>query len=169
MSLNHQEHLNAAARALGTPSAADLRTLVVCEDDPDDLALTVRALERLDICCRIVTVASAAAALEFLADNHYCGSLCLLLLDHQMPMMTGAEVIRKLRTDSRTETLPVVVFSVHEDEDSVRQCWDSGANGYIVKPCNAEQYERVLQRAVYYWLGVNYTMQTRRLRAQAQS
>jgi len=137
------------------------RVILLVEDNPDDEALTLRALRKNNIGNEIVVARDGAEALDYLfATGAYAGrdtSLQpeLILLDLKLPKVDGFEVLKALREDKRTRLLPVVILTSSKEEHDVANGYDLGANSYVRKPVDFQQFiEAVLQLRLY-WLVLN--------------
>src|SRR5690242_16647684 len=119
--------------------------ILLVEDNPDDEALTLRAV-RKHMPYGIVVARDGAEALDFLfGTGRYAGrdiSLAplLVLLDLKLPKVNGLEVLRRMRDDARTRTVPVVIFTSSTEEQDILDCYTLGANSYIRKPVDYGQF-----------------------------
>jgi two-component system response regulator len=136
--------------------------VLLVEDNPDDAELTVRALRRHQLGSRLVHVWDGVEALEFMfATGKYDSVLdagCrpkLVLMDVNMPRLNGIEVLRAIRTDERTKSIPVVMLTSSKEDSDVRTCYKLGANSYVVKPVNYEIFNQTLHDLGSYWLHLN--------------
>lgn len=139
----------------------DQAIILLVEDSPSDEELTLRSLKRANLRNRIVVVRDGAAALDFLfARGAYAGRphdevIQVVLLDLNLPKLSGLDVLRAIRANEKTRVLPVVVLtSSHEDRDLV-ESYDSGANSYIVKPVDFVQFADAVRDLGLYWLVLN--------------
>ena len=131
---------------------------VLIEDNPDDEALTLRALKKNGIANQVVVLRDGAEALSFLLAPD-APSPQLVLLDLKLPRLDGLEVLRRLRADARTALLPIVVLtSSNEDRDLV-ESYRLGANSYIRKPVDFEQFTESVRQLGLYWLVLNQIAQ----------
>ena len=136
--------------------------ILLVEDNPDDAALTLRALEKNDIVSDMVKVASnGVEALDYLfGTGDYEGRDTsaqpqLILLDLKMPKMDGIEVLRRLRQDDRTRLLPVVVLTSSDEKDDIVKIYNLGANSYIRKPVDFDEFTEAVRQLGVYWLNLN--------------
>ncbi len=134
--------------------------ILLVEDDPDDVELTLHALRRHGLANRIQTARDGEEALAFFfgasaAPERGTPSPLLVLLDLKLPKVDGFEVLERLRADERTRTIPVVVLTSSRQERDVARCYDLGANSYIVKPVDFEQFTEAVRTIGLYWLLLN--------------
>jgi CheY-like chemotaxis protein len=139
------------------------KVILLVEDNPDDVALTLRALKKSKIRNEVVVAQDGVEAVEYLfgtgkfADRDTRVQPQVVLLDLKMPRMDGLEVLQKLRSSDRTKLLPVVVLTTsNEDRDKV-ESYKLGANSYIRKPVDFEQFAEAVQQLGLYWLVLNET------------
>lgn len=135
--------------------------ILLVEDNPDDQALTARALKKNNIHNRLVIANDGAEALDFLLgagpDPESKTPLLpdLVLLDLHLPKVDGFEVLRRLRTDERTRLLPVVILtSSNEDQDRIYG-YGLGANSYVRKPVDFGEFMDAVKQLGLYWLVLN--------------
>jgi two-component system response regulator len=138
----------------------DHRILLV-EDNPDDVDLTLRAFARSGIDNEIDVVRDGAEALDYLfltgahASRDPQGLPALVLLDINLPKIDGLEVLQRLRADNRTRRLPVVVLTSSSEESDIFRSYDIGANSFIRKPVDFEQFVKAAVQLGLYWLILN--------------
>lgn len=129
-----------------------IRVLIV-EDNDTDAALVQRRLVRSSRVIQVDRVMDGAQAMEFLRKTDQRPDL--ILLDIQMPVKDGREVLGELRVDPELDRIPVVVLSGSELEDDRRRAYALGANSYLVKPGTPDQYDGLLDAVEAYWLDRN--------------
>ena len=135
--------------------------ILLVEDNPDDVALTLRALKKNNIANEVVVAGDGAEALEYLmATGKYTGRATsdlpeVVLLDLKLPKVGGLEVLRAMRADPRTELLPVVVLTSSAEEADIIASYDLGANSYIRKPMDFNQFLEAVRQLGMYWLVLN--------------
>jgi two-component system response regulator len=135
--------------------------LLLVEDNPDDEALTLRALKKNNISNEVVVAHDGAEALDFLfctgayasRDRHVLPEV--VLLDLKLPKIDGLEVLRRLRADERTRLLPVVILTSSREEQDVVNGYRLGANSYIRKPVDFDQFVEAVRHLGLYWLVLN--------------
>ena len=133
--------------------------ILLVEDNPDDEALTLRALERQDIDVPIKVVRDGAEALEYLfgeGDQSAPDELpVLMMLDLNLPKVNGLEVLRRVREDERTRTLPVVILTSSDEQSDLAQGYADHANSFVSKPIAFEEFMEAVGQLGLYWLNVN--------------
>jgi two-component system response regulator len=140
------------------------RTILLVEDDPDDELLTRRALEKNHILNELVVARDGAEALDYLfARGAYADRALpqVVLLDLRLPKLDGLEVLRRMRADERTRLLPVVILTSSDEERDIVASYRLGANSYIRKPVDFEQFSEAIRQLGLYWLVLNVTARPR--------
>jgi two-component system response regulator len=136
-------------------------TILLVEDNPDDEALTVRALKKNNIGNNIVVARDGAEALDFLfctnayADRDPNDLPQLILLDIKLPKVDGLEVLRRIRSEARTRLLPVVMLTSSKEERDLIVSYESGANSYLRKPVDFTHFIEAVRQLGVYWLVLN--------------
>ena len=139
----------------------DNKTIVLVEDNPDDEALTLRALKRNNILNEVVVARDGAEALDYLfAQGVYAdravGKLPeVVLLDLKLPKLDGLEVLRRIRSEPLTRRLAVVILTSSNEERDIVAGYDLGANSYIRKPVDFNQFMEAVRQLGVYWLVLN--------------
>jgi len=139
----------------------DKRIVLLVEDNPDDEALTLRALKKNNILNEVVVARDGVEALDYLlGSNGKSGrirldQLAVVLLDLKLPKVNGLEVLRRLRADPRTKRLPVVVLTSSKEEKDLVSAYDSGANSYVQKPVEFAEFVKAAGHLGLYWLVTN--------------
>ena len=133
--------------------------ILLVEDNPDDVALTLRALKRNNIVNEVAHAKDGAEALALLGEGTPPGegpSLpALILLDLKLPKVDGLEVLRRIRADARLKRLPVVILTSSNEQDDIIRGYDLGANGYVRKPVDFQQFAEAVKTLGLYWLVLN--------------
>lgn len=134
------------------------KMMLIVEDNPDDEALTLRALNKNNIGNRLVVVRDGAEALDFLfctgtySDRDPHDLPQLILLDLNLPKIDGLEVLKRIRADERTSLLPVVILTSSKEEQDLLQSYRNGANSYIRKPVDFNEFSEAARQLGLYWL-----------------
>jgi len=135
--------------------------ILLVEDNPDDEALTIRALNKNAIVNDVIVARDGVEALDYLfGSGAYEGRDTklqpqLILLDLKLPKVGGLEVLQQLRADERTKYVPVVILTSSKEQRDIIACFDSGANSYIRKPVDFEQFLSAVKQIGMYWLLLN--------------
>lgn len=128
--------------------------IVLVEDNPDDQTLTLRALKKQNLANEIVVLNDGVEALAFLLDPEK-PLPHLLLLDLKLPKLDGLQLLRRLRSEPRTQLLPVVVLTSSDEDRDVIEGYRLGANSYIRKPVDFNQFTEAVRQLGLYWLVLN--------------
>lgn len=137
------------------------KMILLVEDNPDDEALTIRALNKNKIANNLSIVRDGVEALDFLfctgpysnRDPHDMPEV--VLLDLKLPKVDGLEVLRQVRADQRTRLLPVVILTSSKEEQDLIKSYSLGANSYIRKPVDFSQFVEATHQLEMYWLVLN--------------
>jgi two-component system, response regulator len=145
----------------GAAPGAPAGSVLLVEDNPDDVALTLRAFQRAGITHPVVVMEDGVEALEYLfGEGRYAASgparqPLVVLLDLNLPRLDGHEVLRRIRADPRTRRLPVVVLTSSSQDADVVRSYDSGANSYVRKPVSFLAFVEAARQLGVYWLQLN--------------
>jgi two-component system, response regulator len=135
--------------------------ILLVEDNPRDEALTLRALRKSNIANDVVVARDGVEALEYLfGEGAHAGRDTdempqLVLLDLKLPKVDGLQVLQRIRSDERTRRLPVVIFTSSGEEEDLIKSYDLGANSYVRKPVEFEQFMDATRQLGLYWLILN--------------
>ena len=134
--------------------------ILLVEDNPTDAELSIRALRRHYLADKLVWVKDGVEALDFLFhEGAYADrkgeALKVVLLDLRLPKIDGLEVLRRMRADSRTKLLPVVVLTSSKETSDVVESYRLGANSFISKPVGFDEFSDTVAQLGLYWLAVN--------------
>jgi two-component system response regulator len=142
-------------------SEANEVEILLVEDNTDDLDMALRALNKMHLANRIQVARDGVEALDFIfcrgphASRKIENGPKVVLLDLKLPRVDGLEVLRAIKSDPRTKTIPVVVLTSSKEQNDVVESYKLGVNSYIVKPVNFEQFAEAVQRMGFYWLLLN--------------
>lgn len=128
--------------------------ILLVEDNPDDVALTQRALKKAKIANELVVARDGAEAIELLHGARVLRP-ALILLDLKLPKMSGFEVLKKIRAAEATRLLPVVILTSSKEESDLQNGYASGANSYVRKPVDFQEFSEAVERLGLFWLLVN--------------
>ncbi|HKK06645.1 MAG TPA: response regulator [Gammaproteobacteria bacterium] len=137
----------------------DLQHILLVEDNQDDIELTLRAFRKNKLSNRIDVARDGEEALEMLFDAAGDGGAALpqfVLLDLKLPKVDGLEVLEQIRSDKRTRMLPVVVLTSSAEDIDLRRAYELGANSYVRKPVDYQEFIQAVRQLGLYWLIVNY-------------
>ena len=135
--------------------------ILLVEDNPHDAEMAMRALQKHNLANRLAWVKDGAEALEFLfgptaaADPPLGPQSRLILLDLKLPKVDGLEVLKRIKSDPRTRTIPVVVLTSSQEESDIVRSYAAGVNSYIVKPVDFDKFTESVGQLGLYWLLLN--------------
>jgi two-component system response regulator len=140
------------------------KIILLVEDNPDDEALTIRGLRKNNLANEIVVARDGVEALDYLfgTGGKPLVTPTLILLDLKLPKLDGLEVLRRIRSDERTKLLSVVVLTSSSEERDVIESYDLGANSYVRKPVEFEEFMEAARQLQLYWLVLNEPTPTNR-------
>ena len=139
----------------------EARTILLVEDNPDDRDLTARALDKMGLASRLVTAFDGFDALDYLfATGPHAGRdanqlPAVVLLDLHLPRTDGFGLLRRLRADERTRLLPVVILTSSGDEQDIAKSYRLGANSFVRKPVDPDEFSEAVRQLGVYWSGLN--------------
>jgi len=135
--------------------------ILFAEDSADDATLTIRALKKSGLSNKLYHVKDGAEALDFLyARNSYASRNIqeypkLILLDLKMPKVSGMEVLEKIKADPSLNLIPVVILTSSKEDPDIKRCYELGANSYIVKPVESDNFFHAIKELGFYWVVLN--------------
>lgn len=141
--------------------AEDRVEILLVEDNPNDVELTLHAFKKYNLANHIHVVRDGAEALEFVfGTGTYAGrnvenSPRIILLDLKLPKVDGLEVLQRIKGDPRTRSVPVVVLTSSREERDIVESYQLGVNSYIVKPVDFDQFTEAVRQLGLYWLLLN--------------
>jgi len=144
------------------------KVILLVEDNPDDEALTLRALKKNNILNEVVVARDGEEALDYLfGTGQYEGRDTsvqpqVILLDLQLPKLSGLEVLKRLRADERTKLQPVVILTTSSEEMDILSSYENGANSYTRKPVDFNRFIEAVKQLGLYWLVLNEAPARRR-------
>lgn len=139
--------------------------ILFVEDSIDDANLTMRALKKGGLINTICHVKDGAEALDFLygkaafASRNLHQHPKLILLDLKMPKVSGMEVLQKIKSDPQLKTIPVVILTSSKEDPDIKSCYELGANSYIVKPVENENFFETIKNLGFFWMISNQPLQ----------
>ena len=134
--------------------------ILLVEDNPTDAELTMRALRRNNLANNVTWMKNGVEALDFICRRGAYASRSedhpkLILLDLKLPKVDGIEVLRQLKANEKTRTIPVVALTSSAEERDIVESYRLGVNSYIVKPVEFDQFSETVAKAGYYWMMMN--------------
>lgn len=138
----------------------DMKTILLAEDNPRDVELTIEALSEYQLANHVTVVNDGVEVLEYLrCEGQYKdrkkGLPAVLLLDIKMPRMDGIEVLEAIRSDDRLKMLPVVMLTSSCEEPDLKRCYALGVNAYVVKPVNFKDFLDAVKHLGVFWALLN--------------
>lgn len=136
-------------------------TILLVEDNPDDVELTLRAFKKNNIANEVVIARDGAEALDYLfgngayTDRDANDTPRIILLDLKLPKVDGLQVLERLRADERTKLTPVVILTSSKEEQDLISGYKSGANSYVRKPVDFNKFVEAVRQIGLYWLLIN--------------
>jgi CheY-like chemotaxis protein len=131
--------------------------ILYVEDNEDYISFVKRAISKIDDKVQLQAVTDGNAALDFFKQENDTRSLKLILMDINLPGITGIELVKKIRQKEGMEFTPIIMFSTSDNPADVKKSYDSGANAYVVKPIGISPLVNSLRSMCDFWLGCNYT------------
>jgi len=137
------------------------KTILLVEDNTSDVALTKRALSKNHIMNNLVVVGDGELALDYLfcngnyADRDKRDMPALILLDLNLPKIDGLSVLKQIRENPKTKLLPIVILTSSKEDIDLATAYDNGANSYIRKPVDFNQFSEAIKCLGLYWLVIN--------------
>ncbi len=138
----------------------ELKTILLAEDNPQDVELTIEALTEHNLANKVVVVKDGVEAMDYLNytgqfKNRKKGNPAVLLLDIKMPRMDGIEVLEAIRGNEKIKALPVVMLTSSREEPDLKRCYDLGVNAYVVKPVNFKDFVDAVKHIGIFWAILN--------------
>jgi len=138
----------------------EVKSILLVEDNPQDVELTIEALSEQNLANRVVVVNDGVEAMEYLTykgkfKNRSRGNPAVLLLDIKMPRMDGIEVLEAIRSDEQLKTISVVMLTSSREEPDLKKCYNLGVNAYVVKPVNFNDFLEAVKHIGIFWAMLN--------------
>ena len=138
----------------------ELKTILLAEDNPQDVELTIEALNMQNLANHVVAVNDGVEVMEYLNyegryKNRGKGNPVVLLLDIKMPRMDGIEVLKAIRSNEKLKMLPVVMITSSREEPDLKKCYDLGVNAYVVKPVDFKDFMDAVKHIGVFWAILN--------------
>ena len=135
--------------------------ILLVEDNPQDVELVIRALKKQNLADQVQVARDGAEALEMIFTPGESGglreNLKVILLDLKLPKISGFEVLEKIKNEARTRAIPVVVLTSSPEESDIKESYRLGANSYVVKPVEYDNFITAVAQLGSYWLQLNRT------------
>ncbi len=138
----------------------DLKTILLAEDNPQDVELTIEALKEYKLANHVVVVNDGVEVMDYLNyegrfSHREKGIPVVLLLDIKMPCMNGIEVLEAIRSNGKFKTLPIVMLTSSRQEPDLKKCYDLGVNAYVVKPVDFKDFLEAVKHIGIFWAMLN--------------
>ena len=138
----------------------EIRNILLAEDDPNDVELTLSALAEQKLAANVEVVRDGAEAPDYLFRrgkfaSRPSGDPVVVLLDLKMPKVNGLEVLHRIKTDENLKRVPVVAFASSQDSANVKRCYEYGVNAYVVKPVGSPDFSNAVKQLGAFWGLVN--------------
>ena len=137
--------------------------IILVEDNPDDAALAIRAFTKNNVCNNMIHLRNGEEAIQFFFEQaefegkKFTDNPKVVLLDLKMPKVNGMEVLARLKKEVSTKTIPVVVLTSSAEDPDIKECYELGANSYIVKPVEFDNFVKTVVDLGMYWSLLNHT------------
>ncbi len=135
--------------------------ILIVEDNPDDAELTIRALKKSNLANHIYVAENGEIALDFIfsrgefTDRYKTKTLKVIFLDLKLPKISGLEVLKEVKSNESTKSLPVVIITSSKEDPDIKAAYALGANSYIVKPVDFDSFIQSISQTGLYWLLIN--------------
>ncbi|MES2621083.1 MAG: response regulator [Bacteroidota bacterium] len=135
--------------------------ILLVDDNSSDADMVIRVLRKNNLAGKLLHLKDGVEALDFIFnEGEYAGREVqrpskVVLLDLKMPRVGGIEVLKRIKADERTRKIPVVVLTSSREHSDVQTCYDLGANGYIVKPVEFEEFQKTISDLGHFWINTN--------------
>ena len=135
--------------------------ILLVEDNLHDAEMAIRTLKKNNLANNLIHLKDGAEAIDFIfaegifSDRNIADLPKVILLDLKMPKVNGIEVIKRLKADERTKKIPIVVLTSSKEDPDIEVCYALGANSYVVKPVEFDEFQKAVSNLGLYWLVVN--------------
>jgi two-component system, response regulator len=139
--------------------------IVLVEDNPTDAELCLRSLKSHNLANNIVWLRDGAEALDYLfsrgaySERNAAERPTLVMLDLRLPKVDGKEVLKRIKSDDRLKSIPVVVLTSSREDRDINECYNLGANSFVVKPVEFDKFAKTVASLGYYWAAINTSIQ----------
>ena len=138
----------------------DLKTILIVEDNPQDVELTLEALSTHNLANNVIAVGDGVEAIDYLTykgkfESRIKGNPSVILLDIKMPRMDGIEVLEYIRADEKLKMIPVVMLTSSREEPDLVKCYKLGVNAYVVKPVGFKDFLEAVKQIGIFWAILN--------------
>lgn len=138
----------------------EIKTILLVEDNPQDVELTLEALSEYNLANNLVSVENGVKALEYLCcegefEDRKTGNPAVILLDIKMPIMDGMETLEVIRKNEKFKLIPVVMLTSSREDPDLKKCYALGANAYVVKPVNFREFMEAVKHIGIFWAVLN--------------
>jgi CheY-like chemotaxis protein len=138
----------------------ELKNILLVEDDPRDVELTLAALDEHKLANKVTLARDGEEALDYLYlrgnfESRAGGNPIFVLLDLKMPKVTGMEVLRQIKADPQLRAIPVIVLTSSREQPDLNECYTLGVNAYVVKPVNFAEFMAAVKELGIFWAAVN--------------
>lgn len=137
--------------------------ILLVEDNPNDVELIMRSLGKHNLANKVHAVKDGEEALNFIfaadgyADRHMEDRPRLILLDLELPKVSGLEVLKRIKDDERTKNIPVVILTSSKEDMDLQESYKLGVNSFVTKPLDFDEFSKVVSELGLYWLLINKT------------
>lgn len=127
--------------------------VLIVEDNPDDVDMTLRAFKKFKLMNKIQVVRTGEEAIDFVRAGRH--NLNIIILDINLPKMSGYDVLNQLKGNAGSRKIPIVVLTINDHDETIEKCYKLGANSYIVKPVDFHKFAEVVSTLGFYWCFLN--------------
>jgi len=138
------------------------KKILLIEDNPDDVELTLRAFKKNNLNEEIIVKRDGREAMDYFFGANGTAmkekikdAPALVLLDLKLPQISGIEVLKKMKSHAKTKSIPVVILTSSREEDDLRECYAIGCNSYVRKPIDFNEFTNTVKQMGIYWLSIN--------------